>query len=109
MEWGHIAFVCCYISPNCNVDEYESYVESLGNCIRRCQPRPTIALGDFNAHSREWGGRRENAKGRKLIEWAASINLTHLNQGSVNTCVRWQGESIVDLTRANTSAARIVK
>ena len=43
------------------------------------------------------------------MEWAAELDLRLLNEGSKSTCVRWQGESIVDLTWTSLSAARKTK
>ncbi|XP_053989821.1 uncharacterized protein LOC128882262 [Hylaeus volcanicus] len=55
-----------------------------------------------------WGGPATDARGRAVLEWAASADLRLLNRGSVNTCVRWQGESIVDLSWATPAASRLV-
>ncbi|KOB77016.1 reverse transcriptase [Operophtera brumata] len=107
-EWGHLAVVGCYISPNCTLVEFEVYLDAVGNCIRRCLPRPVLLLGDFNAHSREWGSPQDNPRGETIVEWAAGIDLRLLNRGSVSTCVRWQGESIVDLSWATPSATHMV-
>ena len=44
-----------------------------------------------------------------MLEWAAELDLHLLNRGNQSTCVRWQGESIVDLSWASLSAARRVQ
>nr|XP_034838764.1 uncharacterized protein LOC117994898 [Maniola hyperantus] len=108
VEWGHLAVLGCYISPNSGLAAYEAYLDELAACIRRCLPRPLIVLGDFNAHSRVWGDKRDDHRGDIIQEWAAELDLRLLNQGSTSTCVRWQGESIVDLTWATPSASRMV-
>ncbi|XP_050561732.1 uncharacterized protein LOC118274342 [Spodoptera frugiperda] len=110
VEWGPIAVVGCYVSPNISLQEYEAYLDGIANCIRcKCSPRPVLVLGDFNAHSRAWGSTRDRPRGHAVQDWAASLDLRLLNRGSVPTCVRWQGESIVDLTWATPSlASRIV-
>lgn len=46
--------------------------------------------------------------GEVLLDWAGSIGLTLLNEGAVATCVRPQGESIVDLTWASPAALRML-
>ena len=38
-----------------------------------------------------------------------ALDLQLLNEGNESTCVRWHGESIVDLTWASLSAARKVR
>lgn len=108
VKWGRLMVIGCYISPNCSLDTFERYLYSLTNCIRSCHPHPVLVLGDFNAHSRFWGSTRDNARGETLQEWAASADLQLLNRGSVSTCVRWQGESIVDLSWATTAATQLV-
>lgn len=37
-------------------------------------------------------------RGELIEEWANSLNLVLLNEGNESTCVRSQGDSIVDLT-----------
>ncbi|XP_045772161.1 uncharacterized protein LOC123872074 [Maniola jurtina] len=108
VEWGPLAVLGCYISPNSGITVYEAYLDELAACIRRCLPRPLIILGDFNAHSRVWGDKRDDRRGDIIQEWAAELDLRLLNQGSTSTCVRWQGESIVDLTWATPPASRMV-
>ncbi|XP_072929562.1 uncharacterized protein [Epargyreus clarus] len=108
VEWGPLAVLGCYVSPNCSLAAYETFLDRLTSCVRSCLPRPVIVLGDFNAHSRAWGNRRDSVRGRATLEWAAGLDLRLLNRGSVSTCVRWQGESIVDLSWATLSAERLV-
>lgn len=108
VEWGRVAIIGCYVSPNCSLADYELYLYEVRECIRRCLPRPTLIMGDFNAHSLEWGCARDNIKGQTILEWAAELDLRLLNRGVVSTCVRWQGESVVDLSWATPSALSIV-
>ena len=44
-----------------------------------------------------------------MVAWAAELDLRLINERSKSTCIRWQGESIVDLTWASTSAACRIK
>ena len=67
-----------------------------------------LILGDFNAKSSAWGSTITNARGNTLAEWAASLDLRLLNRGNKNTCIRWQGESIVDLYWASPMLAQQV-
>ncbi|XP_054015953.1 uncharacterized protein LOC128896612 [Hylaeus anthracinus] len=71
-------------------------------------PTRALVLGDFNAKSTAWGGPATDARGRAVLEWAASADIRLRNRGSVSTCVRWQGESIVDLSWTTPAAARLV-
>ena len=108
VKWGPLVVVGCYVSPNCTLAAYEVYLDGVRDCVRRNSPCPVIVLGDFNARSRTWGDVRDGARGETVLEWAAGLDLCLLNQGSVSTCVRWQGESIVDLTWATPSAVHMV-
>ncbi|XP_011884035.1 PREDICTED: uncharacterized protein LOC105571170, partial [Vollenhovia emeryi] len=72
-------------------------------------PGPIIVAGDFNAASTLWGARRRNAKGAEVEAWANRLGLHLENRGNVSTCVRPQGESIVDLTWTSPGAARMIK
>ncbi|XP_072948772.1 uncharacterized protein [Epargyreus clarus] len=108
VEWGPLAVLGCYVSPNCTLAAFETFLDRVANCVRSCLPRPVFVMGDFNAHSRVWGNRRDSVKGRATLEWAGGLDLRLLNRGSVSTCVRWQGESVVDLSWATLSAERLV-
>ena len=108
VQWGSLVVVGCYVSPNCTLAVFEGYLDEVRDCVRRYLPRPVIVLGDFNARSRAWGDARDDIRGETVLEWSAGLDLRLQNRGSVSTCVRWQGESIVDLTWATPAAARIV-
>lgn len=45
-----------------------------------------------------WGSRLLGASGRVLEDWARTLGLDVINQGRESTCVRPQGESVVDVT-----------
>ncbi|XP_067214139.1 uncharacterized protein [Linepithema humile] len=83
-----------------------TFLSELGDCIRKCLPRPTIVAGDFNAWSKLWGFSRTDEKGGQMVDWAAALGLCVLNTGSRSTCVRTRGEFIVDLTWVSPSATR---
>ncbi|XP_072938828.1 uncharacterized protein [Epargyreus clarus] len=108
VEWGPLAVLGCYVSPNCTLGAFETFLDRVANCVRSCLPRPVLVMGDFNAHSRVWGNRRDSPRGEATLEWAAGLDLRLLNRGSVSTCVRWQGESVVDLSWATLSAERLI-
>ncbi|XP_075990257.1 uncharacterized protein LOC142985901 [Anticarsia gemmatalis] len=77
--------------------------------VRWAHPSPVLVAGDFNAKSVAWGSPATNARGQALEEWAVSLGLVLTNRGSVNTCVRQQGSSIVDLTFTSATLARRVQ
>ncbi|XP_054015954.1 uncharacterized protein LOC128896615 [Hylaeus anthracinus] len=87
---------------------FELLLDGVRDTLSRSPVARTLVLGDFNAKSTAWGGPATDARGRAVLEWAASADLQLLNRESVSTCVRWQGESIVDLSWATPAAARLV-
>lgn len=98
VEWARIAVVAVYVSPNIGLDAYGDFLDGVGECVRRCLPRQALVLGDFNAHSTQWGNPNTNSRGRMLTDWAAGLGLVLANRGSASTCVAWRGSSVVDVT-----------
>ncbi|XP_025153573.1 uncharacterized protein LOC112588302 [Harpegnathos saltator] len=87
-------------------------LDEVGEVVRQCHPQPVVVAGDFNAHSTVWGcGPRQGdlQRGNAVISWAAALGLLLMNRGSTSTCVRPNGESVIDLTWASPSAARIFR
>ena len=99
------------MSPNAPVSSLQTMLDDIRGRIAPLMAQDVLVLGDFNAKSTLWGSPRTNPRGEAVAEWAAELDLQLLNDGSgcKNTCVRWQGESIVDLTWASPSAAQKVK
>ena len=107
--WGKMTVVGLYASPNAPISSLQRILDRIRNCVVSLKNQDVLVLGDFNAKSTLWGSPRTNPRGEAVVEWAAELDLRLLNEGSKSTCVRWQGESIVDLTWASPSAARRVK
>ncbi|XP_033317575.1 uncharacterized protein LOC117215308, partial [Bombus bifarius] len=106
VEWAGMMVVGVYVSPNSGRAAFEEFLDGVGDCVRRRLPRQVLVLGDFNAHSTEWGNARTNASGRMLSNWAAGLGLLLVNRGSTSTCVTCRGSSIVDITWASPEAFR---
>ncbi|EFN84018.1 hypothetical protein EAI_15961, partial [Harpegnathos saltator] len=72
---------------------------------------PVVIARDFNAHSERWGcsPRQRDSRGDALIDWAVGLGLSLINEVSASTCVRLNGESVIDLTWATPSAARLFR
>lgn len=100
-----VGIVGAYFSPNKSLADFESFLVELGAVVNRYHPRPVLLLGDLNAKSAAWGSPVTDAKGEALEEWAVTTGLTVLNRGSVYTCVRQRGGSIVDVSFASPSVA----
>lgn len=106
--WGEIALVGVYFSPNRSVSDLEDWVDSLIGVVRRLAPRQIVVMGDFNAKHPAWGS-TATVKGEVVFEWATTAGLSIMNRGTSNTCVRWNGASIVDLTFATPTIASIIQ
>lgn len=106
--WGDIILFGVYFSPNKSLAEFEDFLDRLGTSVRRMMPSHAIVMGDFNAKSIAWGSPGTDVRGVAVEEWVTAAGLCLLNRGSVNTCVRQQGGSIVDLSFATPAlAARV--
>lgn len=108
-SWGKWVITSCYISPNCDVEEFEEFLDGLGRGIAPWLNRPLLVMGDFNAKSETWGKGRTNVRGEILEEWAGDKGLWLLNEGRNSTCVRVQGESTVDLSWASAQAVKDIR
>lgn len=106
---GGIAYIGVYFSPNRQFAEFEVWLSEVEALVHQCRPNNILVAGDFNAKSAVWGSPKTNERGEAVEEWAAATGLILLNQGAVDTCVRQQGSSIVDLTFANPALARHVR
>jgi endonuclease/exonuclease/phosphatase family metal-dependent hydrolase len=92
--------VAVYISPNSDLAAFGDFLDEVGECVERCFPRQVLVLGDFNAHSTQWGNSATNTRGRWPTDWAAGLGLLLANKGTASTCVAWRGSSVVDVTWA---------
>jgi hypothetical protein len=106
---GDITIIGVYFSPNRTLAEFEQFLVEVGAVIGRSHPHPVLVAGDLNAKSVAWGSPATDARGDELLEWAISSGLEIQNRGTVNTCVRQQGGSIVDVTFADAALARRVQ
>jgi hypothetical protein len=107
-EWGDLVVIGTYFSPNRPLVEFDILLGVIGAAVRRAAPRQVLLLEDLNAKSVVWGNPATTARGHAFELWAAAVGLSILNRGSVHTCVRRQGGSIVDLSLATTALARRV-
>ncbi|KMQ86470.1 reverse transcriptase [Lasius niger] len=107
-QWGEIAVVGVYFSPNRDLTQFSAYLDRLAVVIRRQLPGQVLVAGDLNSKSEDWGSPVSNARGRVLAEWGAELGLIVLNRGSAHTCVRSNGGSIVDVTFGSPPTARRV-
>lgn len=110
IEVNNIVFISCYIPPSSDLRKFSEVLDELESSIKILDNRKQIVLGgDFNAHSKLWGSKYTSCKGDKLISYMEAINLTLVNEGNAPTCVRHQGDSVIDLTWATPQIARSIE
>jgi len=107
-HWGETAVARVYFSPNRSLAEFKEYLDRVGAVVRRLLPGPVLIMGDLNAKAIEWGSPRTDARSKALVEWVNALGLEIINEGSEQTCVRWNGWSMIDVTLASTAVSRTV-
>ncbi|XP_070529910.1 uncharacterized protein [Cardiocondyla obscurior] len=106
VKWKEYVIICVYLSPVLTLEDYEDRLAQLSIALGTVQSEHIVLAGDFNAKNVAWGSPGTDGKGRCLEQWTAQEGLFLLNEGKVNTCIAWRGESIVDLTWASPLACR---
>jgi len=71
-----ITICSIYLFPSiaCNITELEDLIRQL--------PPPVLLLGDFNAHSQQWGSNKRSSRWRMVEDLLLKSNLSLLNSGS---------------------------
>lgn len=98
VEINDLILISCYISPKLKLVEFSEVLDRLKQRMQILGKQQIILCGDFNAHSKAWGSAFTGCKGSILEKWMEANNLILINVGEKPTCVRSQGNSIVDLT-----------
>ncbi|OWR49031.1 reverse transcriptase [Danaus plexippus plexippus] len=106
---GEITIVGVCFSPNRDLPAFERFLDSLEPVVGQLAPLQVVVMGDLNAKSTAWGNPHTKPKGRELEEWALTAELSLLNTGTVQTCVRRSGGSVVDVSFATPTIARRVE
>ena len=95
----------CYAPPSLSSQEFEQFLDRLTSDAKKYNP--VIIAGDFNAWSTAWGSKVTNIKGRILLDAFSSIELVLLNDGISPTFTKAGKQSIIDLTFASNSIAKL--
>jgi len=105
---GNTLFYSCYCTPNCSIQEFDTFLAGLEASIRHRVDEATdvIVAGDFNSHSAEWGSSSDDVRGSLLSGFASALDLTVCNVGMVPTYRRVNASSVIDVTFARASNNR---
>lgn len=109
VKCGALIIASCYISPNVNIGLFRGLLDELDELIGEIRGQAFVLCGDFNSHSVQWGCPSTDDRGALLQSWAAGRDLRLVNSGRIPTCVRPQGDSIVDLTWVSSGLVRSVR
>ncbi|XP_043521008.1 uncharacterized protein LOC122534438 [Frieseomelitta varia] len=102
--WGNLAIIGVYAPPSWPLSSFNRLLDEISASITSSPTQAILVLGDFNAKNTLWGATKLDARGSATAEWAAGQDLRLLNTGDTSTCIRWQGESIVDISWATPAA-----
>ncbi|XP_070162507.1 uncharacterized protein [Polyergus mexicanus] len=105
---GSFLLISIYFSPNLGLRQFNDLLNELSRPLLIRMDK-TIICGDFNAKADIWGSSSTDGKGRLLVRWAAERDLRISNRGEIPTCVRPQGNSIIDLTWISFDLTRFIK
>ncbi|XP_025271334.1 uncharacterized protein LOC112639970 [Camponotus floridanus] len=108
VRWGNTLVVAVYSPPSWDVTRFERQLAEIREVVGARLPGAVIVAGDLNAKSASWGCPRTDRRGGLLEEWMAVLGLSTFNVGATSTCVRPQGESIIDVTMVSLAAAHRV-
>lgn len=98
VKYGTIIFTSVYVSPNVDIGSFRILLDELDDLLGMINDACLILCGDFNSHSAMWGSTLTDSRGILLQNWAANHDLRLVNHGTAPTCIRPQGDSIIDLT-----------
>jgi len=100
----------CYNSRNDTEENFDTFLGDLEHSLRSIDHGINILMGgDFNAWSYEWGSSENDARGERIANLAASLDLLPANTGRITTYRRRNAESVIDVTFTRLRAPAIVK
>lgn len=108
VRWGEWILVGMYFSPNKPLDALDRFLIQVEATVRQSLYGKVIVAGDLNAKSRLWGSSRTDKRGAMVEEWITGLGLVCQNKGTVHTCVRQHGGSVVDVTFMSPAASELV-
>lgn len=92
-----LRLICCYMSPNIGMNEYEAMVGDILGTLRGSSTGALI-MGDLNARSPLWGSPTADRKGEAWADAIAANDLVVQNHGGSPTFVRGGSVSYIDVT-----------
>jgi len=97
VKYKSMVIVSCYCSPNVTLQVYEQMLNEIRMIVTQEKSR-LIICGDMNAKSKLWKAKVNDTRGDLFVDLATMLDLRLVNIGNVDTCVRHNGSSIIDIT-----------
>lgn len=82
----------------------------LESLVVHCKTTQTelIIAGDFNAHNKIWGDKKDDNRGHKIIDFLNTYDISLINKGSAPTFEVNDKKSVIDLTVSSPCMARLI-
>lgn len=98
VEWGNVCITGVYAPPSWPIEKFCKMLKEIDRQTQRSPKQKNIIIaGNFDAKTVSWGSRNTNLRGKIFLEWSAERDIYLLNDQGISTCLRWLGESVVDL------------
>lgn len=100
MQFPGLLVYSYYCRPGGPLEDFEGFLSGLevDRKLRMNSVGNIVVGGDFNAKSTAWGSDLEDARGRALGQFAASLGLWPENVGSTPTVAVGDRSSVMDVT-----------
>lgn len=100
----------CYTFRNDSDATFSAFLSDIEEFVRATDPQLSIVVGgDFNAWPQEWGSARNDSRGDRLTDLAASLDLLVANVGTTPTYRRSNAESVIDVTFSRLAAPSAIR
>ena len=103
MKFKDYMMVCCYLSPNMEIQNYKIKVDAI---VGDTYKKEAIIIGDYNAKSLKWRSPITDARGELWAEIIEKRNMVVHNTGQKPTFVRGNTRCYIDVTISTNKVAR---
>lgn len=93
VKWGSFIMIRIYTLPSWSLVCFETFLNQLWMAIVYNGAGPLLLLGNFNSKSIVWDSPTMDTRLLILLDWAANLDFL-LNQEFMNTCMRYQSQSL---------------
>ncbi|XP_033229068.1 uncharacterized protein LOC117180687 [Belonocnema kinseyi] len=103
-----VTYVSCYLTPNKSIQDFQEKLDLLEDTLQEAGGR-IMTAGDLNPRAVEWGMRKTDPRGKRILEMAARRGLLEMNTGKTSTFRRAGNVgTIPDITLASEEVAPLM-